>query len=138
MSRNKVDRTGETNISSEGCGMKIIKYNSNRDIIIEFQDEHKYRVHTSYPNFKKGKCKNPFFPSVYEHGYLGVNKNGNVPKTRELKDGKWVQHKNIISGKVCYADALTINIKKDSQPIKVLFAVKNGYVLLTFWKTLEY
>ena len=90
MSRNKVDRTGEINVSNEGCAMKIVEYNSNRDIIIEFQDEHKYRVHTSYQAFKNGECKNPFYPSIYRHGYLGVDKNGIVLKTKELKDGKSV------------------------------------------------
>ena len=86
----KIDRTGETNISNEGCVMKIIEYNNNYDVIIEFQDEHKYRLHTQYQAFKKGECKNPFFASVFGYGYLGVDKEGNVPKTKEIKDGKSV------------------------------------------------
>ena len=86
----KTDRTGETNINKEGCVMKIVEYNSALDIIVEFQDEHKCRLHTQYSNFKNGKCKNPFFPSAYGHGYLGVDKNGNTPKTAEFKDGKYV------------------------------------------------
>ena len=90
MSRSKIDRTGETNVSNEGCVMKIVEYNNRLDIIIEFQDEHKYRVHTSYQAFKKGQCKNPFFASTYGYGYLGVDKNGSVPKISELKDGKSV------------------------------------------------
>ena len=89
MSRNKIDRTGEINVSNEGCVMKIVEYNNILDIIIEFQDEHRYRVHTSYKHFKGGACKNPFYPSVYKHGYLGTDKNGSVPKISELKDGKW-------------------------------------------------
>ncbi len=97
MSRNKVDRTGETNISNEGCVMRIIEYNNTLDIVIEFQDEHKYRVHTQYVNFQKGNCKNPYYPSVYGHGYLGVGNEGNVPKISEFKDGKtvntWEYHK---------------------------------------------
>lgn len=88
MSKNKINRTGETNVSNEGCAMKIVEYNSTLDIVIEFQDEHKYRVHTQYGCFKKGGCKNPFFASVFGHGYLGIDKNGNVPKTKEFKDGK--------------------------------------------------
>ena len=87
MSR-KIDRTGETNVSNEGCVVKIVEYNSTLDNVIEFQDEHKYWLHTSYKHFKNGECKNPFFPSVYGHGYLGIDKNGNVPKTKEFKDGK--------------------------------------------------
>ena len=90
MNRNKTDRTGETNMSNEGCVMKIVQYNSRNGIIVEFQDEHKYRVHTNYQAFKKGKCKNPFYPSVYGHGYLGIDKESDVPKTKELKDGKSV------------------------------------------------
>ena len=86
----KIDRLGETSLSNEGCIMKIVEYNNILDIIIEFQDEHRYRVHTQYGNFKKGNCKNPFFASVYGHGYMGVDKEGNVPKISELKDGKSV------------------------------------------------
>ena len=86
---NKIDRTGETNISNEGCVMKIVEYNNRDDIIVEFQDEHKYRVHTRYQDFKKGNCKNPFHPSVFGHGYLGIDKSGNVPKTKEFINGKW-------------------------------------------------
>ena len=86
---NKIDRTGETGISNEGSIMKIVGYNGALEIIVEFQDEHKYRVHTQYNNFKKGNCKNPFHPSVYGHGYLGTDKNNNVPKTQEFKNGRW-------------------------------------------------
>ena len=84
----KTDRTGEIGVSNEGCVIKIVKYNDARDVIVEFQDEHKYRAHTSYQAFKKGRCKNPFYPSVYGYGYLGVDKEGNVPKVSEFKDGK--------------------------------------------------
>lgn len=72
MSRNKIDRTGEVGISNEGCVMQIIEYNNAKDMVVEFQDKYKYRLHTRYEYFKNGKCKNPFFPSVYEHGYLGL------------------------------------------------------------------
>ena len=88
MSRNKIDRTGETSLNNEGCAMKIVEYNNVLDIVIEFQDEHKYRVHTSYQAFKKGVCKNPFFASVFGHGYLGTDKEGNTPNVNEFKDGK--------------------------------------------------
>ena len=85
----KIDRTGETNISNEGCIMKIVEYNNCDDITIQFEDEHKYWLHTNYQAFKKGKCKNPFFASVFGYGYLGIDKKGSVPKMSEFKDGKW-------------------------------------------------
>ena len=84
----KTDRTGKIGVSNEGCVIKIVKYNDTRDVIVEFQDEHKYRVHTSYKQFKNGECKNPFFASVFGHGYLGTDKNGSVPKMSEFKDSK--------------------------------------------------
>ena len=87
---NKIDRTGETNVSNGGCAMKIVEYNSTLDIGIEFQDEHKYRLHAQYKDFKNGQCKNPFYPSVYGYGYLGTDKEGNIPKAHESKDGKSV------------------------------------------------
>jgi len=106
----KIDRIGETNISNEGYIMKIVEYNRNDDIIVEFQDEHKYRVHTTYQNFKKGVCKNPFHPSVYGYGYLGTDKNGNVPKTQEIKNGKsistWEYDKWINMLQRCYDNKL--------------------------------
>ena len=86
----KIDRTGEVGVSNEGCIMKIAEYNNRDDIIIQFEDVYKYRLHTRYGCFKNGECKNPFYPSVCGHGYLGVDKNGNVPKSREFKDGKSV------------------------------------------------
>ena len=89
MNRSKIDRLGETSLSNEGCVMQIIEYNNAKDIVVEFQDEHKYRVHTRYGYFKNGQCKNPFFASVFGYGYLGIDRNGNVPKMSEFKDGKW-------------------------------------------------
>ena len=84
MSR-KIDRTGETSLSNEGCVMKIVEYNNCNDIIIQFQDEHKYRVHTSYQAFKNGQCKNPFYPSAYGHGYLGIDKTAMYLRQKNLK-----------------------------------------------------
>ena len=57
----KIDRTGEVGVSNEGCIMKIAEYDNANDIIVEFQDEHKYRLHTYYQAFKNGQCKNPLF-----------------------------------------------------------------------------
>ena len=106
----KTDRVGETGVSNEGCLMKIVEYDSYNDIIVEFQDKHKYKVYTTYNNFKKGKCKNPFFPSVFGHGYLGVDKKGNVPKVSEFKNGKccitWEYHKWMHMLERCYDNKL--------------------------------
>ena len=42
----------EEKLNNQGCLMKIVEYNNSSNIIIEFQDEYKYRVKTIYGNFK--------------------------------------------------------------------------------------
>lgn len=77
-----IDRTGEENVNFQGCKMKIIKYNNATNIIVEFQDKYKCKIISAYKEFKKGKIKNPYYPSVFNKGYMGQgeynsrNKNG--------------------------------------------------------------
>ena len=47
------NRIGEENINTQGTLMRIIDYNRNDDIIVEFQDEYKYQIHSQYKEFKK-------------------------------------------------------------------------------------
>lgn len=68
------ERLGEISKSNEGYDMKIIEYNNCDDIIVEFQDGHKTKVHTEYSNFKKGRVKNPYHPNVYGVGFIGTGK----------------------------------------------------------------
>ena len=73
----KNERLGETRKNKESLGgyeMKIIKYNGYKDIIVEFQDEHKAKIHTTYQHFEKGDVKNPYYPSIYGVGYIGKGK----------------------------------------------------------------
>ena len=73
----KKERIGETRKNKEELGsykMKIVEYNNSHDIIIEFQDKHKVRVHTNYNNFIEGSVKNPYHPFIYDVGYIGVGK----------------------------------------------------------------
>lgn len=87
--------------------MKIIEYNKNSDIVVEFQDEHKAKVHTNYSNFQRGLVKNPYYPMVYGVGIAG-NKyktvDENSKSTREYMT--WY---HIIQR--CYSDKL-----KEKQP----------------------
>lgn len=78
-----IDRTGEENYNNFGTLMKIVEYRNFQDIVIEFQDEYKVKVHTRYNDFKKGEVKNPYDKTVYKVGYYGVGKH----KSRG-KDGK--------------------------------------------------
>ena len=64
--------------------MKIVQYNNGNDIVVEFQDEYKYKIHTTYQAFYKGNVKNPYYPSVYGVGVVGdkypISKNGKLIK----------------------------------------------------------
>jgi hypothetical protein len=79
-------RLGVTKLNKDGCEMKVIQYNNNSDIIVEFQDEYKAQVHTQWYNFENGRTKNPYFPSVY-----GVGVVGNKYSTQTREYGVWRQ-----------------------------------------------
>lgn len=67
-----INRIGEEKINNQGCSMKIVEYNKFSNIVVEFQDEHKYKVNNTYGNFKAGCIKNPYYPSVYGVGITGI------------------------------------------------------------------
>ena len=83
LEKQKQERLGEIKKSNEGYEMKIIEYNEYIDIMVEFQDKYKAKIHTNNSNFKKGNIKNPYHPSVFGVGYIGEGKY----KSRG-KDGK--------------------------------------------------
>lgn len=65
------NRLGEEKLNNQGCLMKIIEYRQYKDIVVEFQDKYKGKVHTTYNNFEKGGVRNPYYPSVYDVGITG-------------------------------------------------------------------
>lgn len=65
-------RIGEVKLNSQGCEMICIKYNNCDDIVIQFLDEFGYIKNTTWSNFKKGNIKNPYYPSIYNVGIVGV------------------------------------------------------------------
>lgn len=54
--------------------MKIIEYNTSKNIVIEFQDEHHHRAKTSFTNFMNGNLRNPYYASVFNIGIIGNEK----------------------------------------------------------------
>lgn len=81
---NNINKIGEEKLNNQGCLMKIVEYNRYSDIIVEFQDDYKYRKHTEYKCFQSGEIKNPYFPSVHNVGIVGakypVKANGKITK----------------------------------------------------------
>ena len=76
----KDERLGEEKLNHQGCLMKIVEYNKANDIVVEFQDKYRGRVHTIYANYKVGNITNPYFASI-----LNVGMVGNKYKTSENK-----------------------------------------------------
>ena len=69
----KIDRTGETFITNEGCKGKIVNYVSAREVYIVFEGNDTV-FKTYYQKIKEGSIKNPFRKSAYGVGYFGVGK----------------------------------------------------------------
>lgn len=88
---------GKENYNTQGCLMKIIEYNGNKDVVVEFQDEHKIRKHCDLKEFKLGHVMNPYYKSLYGVGYYG----GEIPKHSTNLDYKcWDTWKGMLER--CY------------------------------------
>lgn len=83
MSKKRKNYVGMESNTRFGTIAKIICFNGYNDIIIEFQDEYKTQIRTSYSSFINKQIKNPYDKSIHNVGYLGVGKY----KTK-MSDGK--------------------------------------------------
>lgn len=51
--------------------MRIVEYNNANSIIVEFQDEYKAKVHTTYSSWKKDNIFNPYNRDIFGKGCIG-------------------------------------------------------------------
>lgn len=65
-------REGEVFTNNQGSIAKIIKYNSSKNVIVEFQDAYKYQTKATYQQLQYGNFKNPFAPSILGIGIVGI------------------------------------------------------------------
>ena len=70
----KKDRIGETRLNNNGEEMRIVRYGGKADIDVQFVKDGTIVEHREYKNFKKGYIKNPFFPSLFGIGFIGIGK----------------------------------------------------------------
>lgn len=100
------ERLGEERYNKQGCLMKIVEYNGWDNVIVEFLDYHKIRIRTQYSNFLRGEVKNPYHPSVFGVGIVGIK----YPISINSKCVKeYIAWKSVLSR--CYD-----NKYKESQP----------------------
>lgn len=65
------NRVGEIRLNNQGCPMKILEYSNFRNVLIEFQDEHKYKKYVDMANFQRGNVTNPYDKTVLNVAYIG-------------------------------------------------------------------
>ena len=106
------NRIGEENINTQGTLMRIIDYNRNDDIIVEFQDEYKYQIRSQYKEFKNGKIKNPYDKIVFGVGFIGEG----IYSPYIKEERKKVKLINI--GRECYREDIQKNLKIVFHPIE--------------------
>ena len=78
--KQKEQRLGLISYNNQNCLMKIVEYNSSTDIVVEFQDENKARVHTRWDHWKEKVVKNPYHKDIY-----GIACSGNKINLRQCK-----------------------------------------------------
>lgn len=64
--------------------MIIVDYINSHNVLVEFQDEHKYRKITDYAGFKRGKTDNPYDKTVCGIGFCGVGEFGAGKKYKRI------------------------------------------------------
>ena len=89
--KQKEQRVGETRYNKQGDLMKIVEYNSVVNIVVEFQDKYKTKVHTRYERFLSGCVRNPYHPSLYGIGIVG-NKYSSSKNNKDTKEYKAWNH----------------------------------------------
>lgn len=65
------ERVGESRENNQGRKMTIIAYRGANDIDVQFDNGFVAR-HTQYQLFERGTISDPFFPSLYGVGYMGM------------------------------------------------------------------
>lgn len=70
--------------------MKIVEYNNCLDIMVEFQDKYKAKVHGDYNRFIKGNIKNPYYPSIFNVGIIGNKYERNVDGRHTKEYNTWI------------------------------------------------
>lgn len=64
-------RIDEERLNNQGCLMKIVEYIDSHNIVVEFQDEYKAKVHTQYVHFQIGNVNNPYRKTICNKGVVG-------------------------------------------------------------------
>lgn len=68
----KTLKVGDTFTTNEGCIATVIRIRGSIDIDVTFNDDWSYVRNVRLDSLNRGAVKNPYHPSVYGLGYMGV------------------------------------------------------------------
>lgn len=80
---------GETFKTNEGYIVRIIEYINNNEVLIEFNDERKYKRYAQLVSIRRGSVKNPYHPNVQGIGYLG---DGDYTRAHKGTNSKTIEY----------------------------------------------
>lgn len=92
-------RLGETSKTEYGEVIKIIKYDSYKDVYVSINNNSEL-IHCSYKEFKKGAVKNLYRKSVYGVGFFGVGEHRS--RENKMKTKKYQTWHNMLMR--CYSE----------------------------------
>lgn len=67
--------TGDIFTTKQGCKCIVLDYKGAFNVTVQFLDHNKHVKRVSTGDLRKGEVGNPFFPSFFGVGYLGVDTN---------------------------------------------------------------
>ena len=74
-------KIGDIFINRQNCKMVVVDYTDSKNVLIEFDDNYKYRMVTRVAHLKRGHVKNPFYPLIFGIGFIGAG------TYKEIKNG---------------------------------------------------
>lgn len=104
---------GDIFTNGEGCSYVVIDYKNSQEATVKFDDVSGFETTTNVSNIKKGSIKNPFYPSVYGIGFIGVGRHkSKVDGRNTLAYSTWIgmfircYRKNIKQSDISYIGCL--------------------------------
>lgn len=83
------ERVGTTKLNNKNEIMTVVEYINTHNIVVEFQDEYKGRVHTSWAMFESGAVKNPYRPTVFGAGIIGDKYKSKIKNRLTIEYRTW-------------------------------------------------
>ncbi|MBU7315987.1 hypothetical protein [Paenibacillus oleatilyticus] len=94
-----VERENNIYTNRQGSEFIIIKYTNTRNIRIKFLDKFGYEKNVKWDHIKKGSIKNPYFPYVFNIGYMGNGRHkSKINGKTNLFYSKWINMLNRCHG----------------------------------------